>query len=318
MQSDGRVVPTKTPQTADRSSAGGVLLFVATTFASAFLIFLVQPIVAKRIVPWFGGVPAVWSLCLAFYQTALFAGYAYAHALIRRTRPSVQLAVHAVLVAGAVLALPVLPGEEWKPEPGADPSAAILAMLLANVALPFAALAATGPLVAAWFARRFPERSPYPLYAVSNAGSLLALLVYPFALEPRLALSATGRLWSAAFIATGAALVVCAALARRAAEAPAPAAAEPNGGDVHTQRAALWVLLAACAVGILMGVTNQLTLDIASVPFLWIAPLAIYLVTLILCFGAAPAYRRAPYVTAAAFAWFVPEIAEEAPFGAAL
>src|SRR5688572_31230312 len=105
MQSDGRVVPTKTPQTADRSSAGGVLLFVATTFASAFLIFLVQPLVAKRILPWFGGVPAVWSLCLAFYQTTLFAGYAYAYLLIARARPRAQWLVHSVAAAAAVLAL---------------------------------------------------------------------------------------------------------------------------------------------------------------------------------------------------------------------
>ena len=137
-----------------------------------------------------------------------------------RTRPSVQLAVHAVLCRGAAARAARAAGRGVEARARRDPSAAILAMLLANVALPFAALAATGPLVAAWFARRFPERSPYPLYAVSNAGSLLALLVYPFALEPRLALSATGRLWSAAFIATGVAVLACAELARRSAREP--------------------------------------------------------------------------------------------------
>ena len=211
-------VPREVPaqRAADRLAVPpGVLLFAATTFASAFLIFLVQPIVAKRIVPWFGGVPAVWSLCLAFYQTTLFAGYAYAYLLMGRANATAQLLIHAAVVAAAALALPVLPGDAWKPEGTEDPSAQILAMLLANVALPFFALAATGPLVAAWFSRRYPTRSPYPLYAVSNLGSLIALLAYPFALEPRLPLSATGRLWSGAFLATGAAVIACAALASR-------------------------------------------------------------------------------------------------------
>ena len=274
----------------------GVLLFAATTFASAFLIFLVQPIVAKRIVPWFGGVPAVWSLCLAFYQTMLFAGYAYAYLLIARAGPRTQLAVHAAVVAAAALALPVLPGEAWRPEGTEDPTAQILAMLLANVALPFLALAATGPLVAVWFSRRYATRSPYPLYAVSNLGSLIALLAYPFALEPRLPLSTTGQLWSGAFLATGAAVIACAALASRTRAAAAPElAADAGGGTEPTPvRIALWVLLSACAVVLLMGVTNHLCLDVASIPFLWIVPLTIYLATLIVCFGAPRLYLPDP------------------------
>src|SRR5262245_7702685 len=290
---------TPLPRTRDAPSTA-LALFVSATFASAFLSFLVQPLVGKRIVPWFGGVPAVWSLCLAFYQTALFAGYAYAHLLIRYANPRTQLALHAVLVTAAVLALPVLPGDAWKPASGADPSAAILAMLLANLALPFAALAATCPLVAAWFTRRFPDRSPYPLYAVSNAGSLLALLVYPFGLEPRLALSATGRIWSVAFVVTGIAVLACAALARRGAK-NASAIPEPLA-PLEPARAALWVLLAGCAVAVLMAATNELCLDVASVPFLWILPLALYLATLILCFGSARIYRRSVFVALAALA----------------
>src|SRR5262245_56474709 len=256
---------TPLPRTRDALSPA-LALFVSATFASAFLIFLVQPLVAKRIVPWFGGVPAVWSLCLAFYQVTLFAGYAYAYLLIARASASAQLWIHAAVAAAAVFALPVLPSDVWKPEGSGDPSAQILAILLANVALPFFALAATGPLVAVWFSRRYPARSPYPLYAVSNLGSLVALLAYPFALEPRLPLSTTGRLWSAAFAATGAAVVTCAWLASRS-SAAAPdstaeaAAATPRG------RIALWVLLSACAVVLLMGITNHLCLDVASVPF---------------------------------------------------
>jgi spermidine synthase len=281
--------------------------FVAASFASAFLIFLVQPLVAKRIVPWFGGVPAVWSVCLAFYQTSLFAGYAYAHVLIRRASPGAQLAVHAVLVAAAALALPVLPEDTWQPTSSAHPSAAILAALVANVALPFAALAATGPLVAAWFSRRYPDRSPYPLYAVSNAGSLLALLAFPFAIEPRLALSTTSRVWSVAFVVTGAAVLACAELARRGARgAVAPEAVAP----LEATRVTLWILLSACAVALLTAATNELCLDVASVPFLWIVPLATYLVTLILCFGTARIYRRTAFVALSALGLFGPAIAQ--------
>jgi spermidine synthase len=294
----------------------GVALFVATTFASAFLIFLVQPLVAKRIVPWFGGVPAVWSLCLAFYQTTLFAGYAYAYLLIARANPRVQLVLHAAAIAAAIYALPVLPSDAWRPDGGGDPSAQILAILLANVALPFFALAATGPLVAVWFSRRYPARSPYPLYAVSNLGSLVALVAYPFAVEPRLPLSITGRLWSGAFAATGAAVVACAWLSSRSqAAAPDPAAevatAAPRG------RIALWVLLSACAVVLLMGITNYLCLDIASVPFLWIVPLATYLATLIACFGAPRVYRRVPFALLAATAYGAESFVRKFELGAA-
>ncbi len=298
----------------------GVLLFAATTFASAFLIFLVQPIVAKRIVPWFGGVPAVWSLCLAFYQTTLFVGYAYAHILIARAGARSQLVVHAAAVAAAALALPVLPGDAWKPEGTEDPSAQILAMLLVNVALPFFALAATGPLVAVWFARRYPTRSPYPLYAVSNLGSLIALLAYPFALEPRLPLSATGRLWSGAFLATGAAVIACAALASRTRAAAAPQRSAETGGEAAPTpgRIALWVLLSACAVVLLMGTTNHLCLDVASIPFLWIIPLAIYLATLIVSFGAPRVYYRIPLALVAVLAYFAMDIAQEFRIGNAI
>jgi spermidine synthase len=299
--------PRSTP--AERSS---VLLFAATSFASAFLIFLVEPVVAKRILPWFGGAPAVWSVCIAFYQVTLFAGYGYAH-LLTRWSVQRQLAVHALVVGAAMIALPVVPGDTWKPDGTSDPSAAILATLLANVALPFAALAATGPLVAVWFARRHPARSPYPLYAVSNLGSLVALIAYPFALEPRLSLSVTGALVSAAFMATGAAVIACAALAWRsepAAAAPGAGAAAGDHAHVPAGQAALWIALAACGAVILVGVSNELCLDIASVPFLWILPLSIYLVTLVLCFGTARIYRRTPFVLLALLALAAPTLTD--------
>src|SRR5262249_52597609 len=175
---------------------------------------------------------------------------------------------------------------------------------------PSFARAAPGPLVAVWFARRYPARSPYPLYAVSNLGSLVALLAYPFALEPYLPLSATGQIWSLAFAATGIAVIACATLAWRT-----PAAAVSEATEVGTARdrsparGVLWVLLSACAVVLLMGTTNQLCLDTASIPFLWILPLGIYLASLIICFGAPRAYRRLPFVVLALVTYFSEDVA---------
>jgi len=275
------------------------LLFVVAILASSFLIFLVQPMVGKRILPWFGGTPSVWTLCLAFYQTTLFVGYAYAHLLIRYAGPLAQLGIHALVVGAAFIALPVLPADSWQPTGLENPSGDILAMLTSNVALPFIALASTGPLVQAWFARSYPDRSPYPLYAVSNIGSFAALLAYPFFLEPRLPLSTTGNLWSYAFVATATAVLGCAFVARLS-EPLKQAVDSPNSNSEPTKpgatHVALWILFAGCAVVLLMGVTNSVCLDIASVPFLWILPLATYLLTFILCFASERNYRPTPYI----------------------
>jgi hypothetical protein len=290
-------------------------LFVAAVFASAFLIFGVQPMVGKHVLPWFGGAPSVWMMCLAFYQTALFVGYAYAWALAARVPPRLQPAIHGSLFLASLAVLPVLPGVEWKPEPGSDASLRILAMLSANVALPFVLLAATGPLLQVWFARALPGRSPYPLYAVSNLGSLLGLLSFPFLVEPNLALSLQARLWSWGFAASGLAVLACALGAARSNPSPSDAAAGPADEGIRGGSVALWILLPAAAVVMFMGVTNQLCLDVASVPFLWIVPLSIYLVTLVLCFGSERGYRRGLFVTlaVASLAWLSaasdPEIA---------
>ncbi|MFO0688243.1 MAG: fused MFS/spermidine synthase [Myxococcota bacterium] len=297
------------------------MLHAAAIFASAFLIFLVQPMVGKRILPWFGGVPAVWTLCLAFYQTALFLGYAYAHCSIRFLKPRAQLAVHGLAVAAAFASLPVLP--ETPPDGqllDANPTMAVLQLLAGNVALPFLVLASTSPLVQAWFARAHPSLSPYPLYAVSNLGSFLALFVFPFVLEPHLALSETGRLWTWGFVATGLAVLACAvsasatraadgAVAGAAAGAPGGGATDAGagsaaGGEVAGAangagghfRSLLWLGLSGSAVVLLTGVTNKLCLDVASIPFLWIVPLAIYLLTFVLCFSSERIYRRGLFV----------------------
>jgi len=286
-------------------------LFVAAILSSSFLIFLVQPMVGKRILPWFGGTPSVWTLCLEFYQTALFLGYAYAHVLIRYASPKAQILIHAAVIGVAILILPVLPGESWQSAGFANPTSSILAMLGTSVALPFMALASTGPLVQAWFARVYPDRSPYPLYAVSNVGSFAALLAYPFLFEPHLPLSTTGTYWSLAFTMTAVAVIACAVIARNAGaevevevdplDESGPRATLPESTSVDyigrpdALHISLWILLPGSGVILLMGVTNSICLDIASVPFLWILPLATYLFTFILCFASERNYRPTPF-----------------------
>ncbi len=275
------------------------LLFGLAVACSAFLIFLVQPMVGKRLLPWYGGAPGVWALCLGFYQATLFAGYAYAHLLIRLARVQLQVGLHALVFIAALWALPVLPGESFRPEAGADATLGIFSALLASVALPFLFLAATGPLVQAWFAGTGSRRSPYFLYALSNGGSLLALFAYPFFFEPNVGLSETGSGWSFGFAVVGAAILACGAFAGSRNEEqgrsgdPGPPCKSSKSA---LSDAILWAALSGVAVVLLMGITNQLCLDIASVPFLWILPLAVYLVTFILCFTSESFYRRGPLI----------------------
>ncbi|MFP8879173.1 MAG: fused MFS/spermidine synthase [Myxococcota bacterium] len=291
------------------------LLFALAVTCSAFLVFLVQPMVGKRLLPWYGGAPGVWALCLAFYQTTLFAGYAYAYLLVRIGRPGLELGLHAVLFAAALFALPVLPGEAFRPEAGSDATSGILFALVSNVALPFLFLAATGPLVQTWFARARPASAPYFLYALSNAGSLLALFAYPFLFEPNLGLAETGSTWALGFAVVGTAVLGCGAVAvarggsRKTSDTDASQVEPP---ETRIRDIALWMTLSGVAVVLLMGITNQLCLDVASVPFLWILPLAVYLVTFILCFASERFYRRGPLVSLAAITVLLLPFAEPA------
>src|SRR5437870_4492981 len=163
-----------------------MLLHAVTIFLSAFLLFLVQPIIAKQILPWFGGAAAVWATCLVFFQTVLLFGYAYADWSTRTLKPRTQVILHIVLLALSVALLPIVPGAQWKPgaEAGAGPTLSILALLTATIGLQYFLLSTTSPLVQAWFWRRFHHTAPYRLFALSNFASLLALLAYPVAIEP--------------------------------------------------------------------------------------------------------------------------------------
>ena len=173
----------------------------ATIFVSAFLLFQVQPLVSKSILPWFGGTPAVWTTCMLFFQTLLFGGYLYAHLSQRFLRPKLQAVVHLGLIVAALLLLRVIPSESWKPTDNNHPVVQILLLLAASVGVPYFVLSSTGPLVQAWYARAFPGRIPYRLYALSNVGSLLALLSYPFLVERIWDLPLQASVWSWGFVA---------------------------------------------------------------------------------------------------------------------
>jgi len=267
----------------------GFFLYGATIFLSSFLLFLVQPLIARLILPWFGGGAAVWTTCMLFFQTMLLAGYAYAHALAR-AHPRVQALVHSALLAAAVATLPITPGEQWKPQGEENPVVHILGLLAAAVGLPYGLLAATSPLLQAWFARARPGENPYRLFAVSNLASLAALLGYPFAVEPALGGAAQIQAWSALFVAFA---LACAALAWLSPErGPAVGALAPvRASPVRRGRWGLWIALSATGSTLLLAVTNHLTQNVASVPLLWVVPLAIYLFTFILAFEGRGAYR---------------------------
>jgi len=282
-----------------RSAAGvGPLLIIAPAiFLGAFLTFQVQPMVSKYILPWFGGTPMVWTSCVLVFQCLLFAGYAYAHLGTRWLGMRVHSLVHLALLAGAAW-MSVLPAENWAPTGDGEPLAQIVLMLLATVGLPYFVLSATGPLLQSWFWAIRPGRSPYALYSLSNAGSLLALLSYPFLVEPALALSGQAHVWRMMFLLF-AALCTGAAIALWRA-GPEPRVADDNvavdGIETGHGVIALWVGWAACGVVLFTSVTQQLTLNVASAPFLWILPLSIYLLSFILTFSGWPAYARVVFL----------------------
>ena len=275
-------------------------LHAATIFLSAFLLFQVQPLIAKNILPWFGGTPAVWTTCMLFFQIVLLAGYAYAHIIRTQLSNRGQAIAHvAVLIVAAALTvlLQITPLEAWKPEEAGNPTWRILGVLATSVGLPYFVLASTSPLVMAWFSVTRPGKSPYRLYAVSNAGSLLALASYPLLFEPLLRLRMQADVWSALFISFAFLCGACAVFLWRArpAEAAAPEAA-PAAGPVPRPglvARGFWLALPACGSALLLAVTNQMCSDVGVVPFLWILPLALYLLSFILCFESDRLYRRA-------------------------
>jgi hypothetical protein len=268
------------------------LLFAATILASACLLFLVQPLISKLILPWFGGSAAVWITCILFFQTGLLAGYLYAHALTRFLSPRRQALVHALLILVSLLTLPILPNAIWQAKPGEDPTWRVFAVLATSVGLPYALLSSSSPLLQSWYAASRKGELPYRYFALSNAGSMAALLLYPVAVEPFLAGHVQAWLWSAAYLLFALLCITTAVVASRAAFAPEAAAAATRPEKLPHATVALWLALAACASTLLLTVTNLLTQNIAPMPLLWVVPLSIYLLTFILCFESDYWYRR--------------------------
>src|SRR5215831_12685636 len=173
-----------------------MILYALTILVSAFLLFQVQPIIAKIILPWFGGSAAVWTTCLLFFQLVLLLGYLYAHAVVRYLKPRTQMLVHGSLLVVSAAALQIYPRAQWKPSGSEQPTFAILELLAITVGLPYFLLSTTGPLLQAWYARRFHGSMPYRLYALSNVGSMFALISYPVLFEPMFATRQQANLWS--------------------------------------------------------------------------------------------------------------------------
>ena len=275
-------------------------LHAATIFLSAFLLFLVQPLLAKQILPWFGGAAIVWTLCMVFFQLVLLLGYAYAHWLTHRVRGRTQAIVHGALLLASLAFLPLAPDASWKPAGGDNPVARILLLLFATVGLPYFLLSATSPLVQGWWARAFPGSSPYRLFALSNLASMLALLGFPFLFEPWFGAHEQSLYWSIGYAAFATCCVLlawtCRDLPPLAAaypmEAPAP---EPRPG---ASAIALWLALSTMGSVMLLAASNHLTQNISSIPLLWVVPLAVYLLTFILCFEGSRWYRRDAYLSA--------------------
>lgn len=270
------------------------LILAALSLLSAFLLFQVQPIISKFILPWFGGSPGVWTTCMLFFQVVLFAGYAYAHTLTLLPRRW-QGVLHGLLLGAAIAMLPIAPGEMWKPTGSEDPALRILLLLLASVGLPYFVLSSTSPLVQVWFTRTTGGASPWRLYALSNIGSLAALLSYPLFFEVHWDVVEQTTLWAVGF---GAFVVLSLAgiwLDRHhALEAESKPVEVIDAASDHPGwwRRVQWVLLPALASCVLLSATNHVCQDVAVIPFLWVVPLSLYLLTFIICFEHERWYAR--------------------------
>jgi SAM-dependent methyltransferase len=267
------------------------ILFGVAVFTSAALVFVVQPMVAKLLLPSLGGSASVWNTSMVFFQAALLAGYAYAHALQRLGSLKVQVGVHLLALLFAAVFLPLrISGALGEPDT-ASPIPWLLGTLALSIGAPFAVLSATAPLLQAWYARvRAGEpdaENPYVLYAASNLGSFVALLSYPIAIEPLLRLKTQTASWTGGYVIFLLMILGLAALAWRARSGAEPKALERTAA-IPWREKLIWVLLAAAPSSLLLGVTNHIAADVASAPFLWVVPLALYLLTFVVAFQRKP------------------------------
>ena len=291
--------------------------YALTIFTGAFLLFQVQPLIGKYILPWFGGGPGVWTTCMLFFQVLLLGGYAYAHFTSKWLKPRTQAIVHLVLLVAALALLPITPSDSWKPHGGGDPTLQILALLGVSLGLPYFVLSSTGPLIQQWFSRAKPGVSPYRLYALSNLGSLLALVSYPFFFETHFTRKFQAGLWAWGLVAYVVCCGFCAVRLWKSEVLRLKSGVQSPTSKVQGQESEvsdttaptlnpqpsplnrlLWLLLPACASVLLLATTNKLCQDVAVIPFLWVVPLALYLLSFIICFDSPRWYVRFPFTLA--------------------
>jgi len=277
-------------ETAQASQRGLLLAtLTAAIFLSAALLFAVQPMFTKMVLPRLGGAPQVWSVAMVFFQAALLAGYGYAHLLTRLAPGRMSVLIHLAVMIVACFTLPLAVASGWGRPPAVGEAFWLLGLFTVSIGPPFFALAANGPLLQAWFARTDhpAAKDPYFLYAASNVGSFLALISYPVAIEPLIRLGDQSRLWSVGFLVLILLIAGCGYLLWRAGD-HAPSAAAEGAADAAAptwRDAAIWVGLAAVPSGLLIAVTAHISTDVAAVPLLWVLPLALYLLTFVIVFS---------------------------------
>ncbi|MCL5807952.1 MAG: fused MFS/spermidine synthase [Deltaproteobacteria bacterium] len=275
-------------------------LFSLTLFLSAGLLFIVEPMIAKLILPLFGGTPAVWNTCMMFFQVMLLAGYGYAHVSGTKVGLNRQIVLHLAILVAACLVIPITIPRQWGLFAGGSPVGAILLLLLGSVGLPFLVLSSTAPLLQQWFARTgHPSANdPYFLYSASNLGSMLALISYPTWIEPHFRLAGQSRSWAVGYLIVLALSLLCAGVTRkympgcipRGKGPEEPPAASCVTGDTRLTygERGRWVLLAFVPSSLMLGVTTFLSTDIAAIPLFWIIPLSLYLLSFIIVFARVP------------------------------
>ncbi len=292
------------PLAAGSGSRLSAVLHAATISTSAFLLFLVQPIIARQILPWFGGTAAVWTTCMIFFQLALLGGYAYSDLALRRLSARRLFQLHTVLLLVSLAWLPITARLSLQPEDASSPVAGILLVLAATIGLPYFLLSTTGPLIQAWSARGGGGVKVYRLYALSNLASMLALIAYPPLIEPTFGLRSQAILWSAGYVLFVALALASAWTSRRLMIAASPnkleAGPDQNAPEPKASQQLLWLVLAALGSVVLLAVTSHLTQNVAPIPFLWVLPLALYLLSFILCFDDPRWYWRRVYLVLAA------------------
>jgi hypothetical protein len=273
-------------------------LFSTVLFLSAFLLFGVEPMFTKMALPVLGGAPAVWSVAMAFFQGVLLAAYVYAHALTRLDNVRLAALIHLGTMVAALFAMPIALNTHWGRPPNSGEAFWLLSVFTTSIGLPFFAVAANGPLLQVWFARTgHPHaKDPYFLYGASNIGSFAALVAYPFVVEPILPLKLQSLAWTNGFLALAILIVLCAAVATRSdgANAANSAGRRSHAPSQAASPAALWrqrlswIGLSAVPSGLLLAVTAHISTDVAAVPLLWVAPLALYLLTFVIAFRERP------------------------------